>query len=366
MPSVVYSLPSHQTAVVARQRGQLAVIHDAPVAPVDPKMAIVKTAAVAINPADAKMLDYSIAPGAIHGYDFSGTIVALGEHTPAHLAVGDRVAGVVHGMNALQPNVGGFAEYVGAAAEFLFKIPDDMSFEDAATLGTGVGTAGLALFKELNVPGSLELPEQDGKKIKKIKSPPFILICGGSTATGTRAIELAKIAGLRPIATCSPKNFDLARSFGAEQVFDYHDEDCAEQIRSYTSKSLAYVLDCVSLAHTTQLCLAAIGRAGGRYLALEPYRDKLATRKTVKMSWIMMLTIFGRRVALDGVYGRDAQPEDYELGKTLFAQVQKLLDKGMIHTHPIQLMGGGWDSVVKGVDQIRNSEVSGYKLVYSV
>ena len=76
-------------------------------------MALVKTAAVAINPADAKMLDYSAAPGAIHGYDFAGTVVALGENVRAGLAVGDRVAGFVHGMNCLQPEIGAFAEYVG-------------------------------------------------------------------------------------------------------------------------------------------------------------------------------------------------------------------------------------------------------------
>lgn len=75
-------------------------------------MAIVKTAAVRIIPVDSKLLDYSAAPGSIHGYDFAGTIVALGKHAQAsaRLAVGDRVAGFVHGMNSLRPDVGAFAE----------------------------------------------------------------------------------------------------------------------------------------------------------------------------------------------------------------------------------------------------------------
>ncbi|KAK9419742.1 putative polyketide enoylreductase, partial [Seiridium unicorne] len=46
-----------------------------------PGIAIVKVAAVAINPSDAKFLDYSPAPGAVHGTDFSGTIVTLGDET---------------------------------------------------------------------------------------------------------------------------------------------------------------------------------------------------------------------------------------------------------------------------------------------
>ena len=106
MPSETptFSLPQHQTAIVARGPGKLAIQHNAPMPALAPDMAIVTTA-VAINPADAKMLDYSAAPGAIHGYDLAGTILALGADALAlgHLAVGDRVAGMVHGMNKLQP-----------------------------------------------------------------------------------------------------------------------------------------------------------------------------------------------------------------------------------------------------------------------
>lgn len=103
MSSNTIWLPHHQTAIVAQGPGKLAIQYDAPMPALSPDMAIVKTAAVAINPVDAKMLDYSAAAGAIHGYDFAGTIVALGSEALAHLAVGDSVAGMVHGMNALQP-----------------------------------------------------------------------------------------------------------------------------------------------------------------------------------------------------------------------------------------------------------------------
>src|SRR3954467_15266872 len=112
MPSVVTDLPVNQTAIVAVGPGKLAIKNDAPVPFLAPDMAIVKTAAVAINPADAKMLDYSAAPGAIHGYDFAGTIVVLGANARAGLAVRDRVEGFVHGMNCFQPEVGAFAEYI--------------------------------------------------------------------------------------------------------------------------------------------------------------------------------------------------------------------------------------------------------------
>jgi NADPH:quinone reductase-like Zn-dependent oxidoreductase len=162
-------------------------------------MAIVRTSTIAINPADAKMLDFSAAPGAIHGYDFAGTVVALGADALAsgRLAVGDRVAGFVHGMNSLKPDIGAFAQYVGAYADILLRIPKNMRSEDAATLGVGLGTAALGLFRELRVPASVKQLRQAAKRPVDHDSRPqagkFVLVVGGSTATGTRALQLLKL-----------------------------------------------------------------------------------------------------------------------------------------------------------------------------
>ncbi|KAL8668771.1 MAG: hypothetical protein Q9224_007777 [Gallowayella concinna] len=201
MPSgtPVSSIPSQQSAIVATGPGKLAIIHDAPVPALAPDMVLVKTTAVAINPADAKFLDYSPSPGAIHGADFAGTVVALGTDATAQstLKIGDRVAGAVHGMNNLQPDVGAFVEYVGACANLLLKIPDHMTFEEAAGLGTGLGTAVLCLFSELHLPVSID-QLRDGQSTKsevavQQHEREFVLVAGGSTATGTRAIQLLKL-----------------------------------------------------------------------------------------------------------------------------------------------------------------------------
>ena len=190
------SLPQRRTAVVAQGPGKLAVRHDVPMPVLAPDMVIVKTAAVAINPADAKMLDYSAAAGAIHGYDFAGTVVALGANATASgsFKVGDKVAGLVHGMNKLKPDTGAFAEYVGAYEDLLLKLPDHMSFEEGASLGTGVATATLGLFHELGVLTSLdELRNSTGTVDGASQGSKFVLVAGGSTATGTRALQLLKL-----------------------------------------------------------------------------------------------------------------------------------------------------------------------------
>lgn len=188
----LHALPKRQKAVVAQGAGQLAVVHDAPVPALQADMILVKVAAICLNPVDIKALDYSHAPGAIMGYDFAGTIVALGsdEEDSGYFAVGDRVAGVVQGMSKDQPDVGAFAEYVGALADLVLKLPDSISFENAAPLGLATATATYGLFKELGLSKALE--ELENGNGGGDKSGDFVLVAGGSTATGTRAIELLR------------------------------------------------------------------------------------------------------------------------------------------------------------------------------
>ncbi len=172
---------------MAESAGKLVLKHDLPIPPLAPDTVMVKVAALDINPSDAKFLDYSPAPGAVHGTEYAGTVTALGSDTKAlrGLAVGDRVAGMVHGMNMLVPEVGAFGEYIVATVHTLLKIPDSMRFEDAATLGLAVGTATFGLFSMLRVPTTLEQLADGGVDEENRE---FVLVAGGSTATDARAI----------------------------------------------------------------------------------------------------------------------------------------------------------------------------------
>lgn len=111
-----------------------------------------------------------------------------------------------------------------------------------------------------------------------------------------------------------------------------------------------------------------MGRAGGRYVSLEPFREAVSKTRalTIEPSWVMVLSIFGRKVALEGEYGREARPQDRIFGAEAFSAVQALLDRGLIDTHPVKAMPGGWQGVIGGVDIIRSQALSGQKLVYAV
>lgn len=175
-------------------------------------------------------------------------------------------------------------------------------------------------------------------------------------------------AGFRPIATSSPANFDLCLRYGAEKVFDYRSPTCATDIRAYTGNELEYAFDCIAEAETTQLCYGAMGRAGGRYVTLEPFRDSVVKVRslTIHPSWFMATQIFGEDIAMDGVYGRKANLEDRAFGTKAFLAFQSLLDRGLVNAHPVKSMPGGWDSVMRGVTSMRSAPPSGYKLAYKV
>ena len=111
-----------------------------------------------------------------------------------------------------------------------------------------------------------------------------------------------------------------------------------------------------------------MGRAGGRYVTVEPFREAITSSRplTIEPSWLLALTIFGRKVDVEGEYKRDASLEDRKFGAKLTADVQALLDQGKIDTHPRKVMTGGWNGVVDGVGIIREQAPSGQKLVYPV
>lgn len=372
MPSVVINpnenLPTTQTVIKQGPGGVLTVSKNAPLPLVDAGTVLIRPAAVGLNPTDYKMPSSFPTPGATAGCDFAGTVVAVGQGVTDWLA-GDRVLGAVHGSNPLGKTTGAFAEYVRADAEMVTRMPDNMSWEQAAALGAvGHGTVALALWMCLGLEGTSAAPlapgSDSGIEADEEEESNYVLVYGGSTATGTMAIQLLQLSGYKPVAVCSPRNFALARSFGAVAVFDYMSPMCGADIRAYTENSLWHVLDCISDEQSAQVCYAAMGRAGGRYVCLELQPpEALSSRKAVTSEFLMGYDMFGKQIALPGDYGREANEERHQAGRKWCVELGRLLAEGKIKSHPIKVLEGGWQSIIDGLELLRKGEVSGTKLV---
>ena len=189
MTTALEPLPDHQRAIIEDEAGQPVLADDVALPALLPKTLIVKTTAVAINPFDYKMPKNFPSAGATIGIDFVGKIVRIDAEATSlrpDLSIGDTVCGFIHGSNPAALDNGAFAEYVRAPAQLVYKVPTAMKVEEAATFGCALASMCLALWKCLDLPASPRQP-------LPAESPAYVLVYGGSTATGTMALQLLRL-----------------------------------------------------------------------------------------------------------------------------------------------------------------------------
>ena len=191
-----------------------------------------------------------------------------------------------------------------------------------------------------------------------MQEPTAILIYGASTATGTLAVQYAKLSGCEVIATASPHNFDLLRKLGANQIFDYKDPEVGTKIRKATDNKLKLVFDCVAEGSSFAICAAAIGANGGHVSVLLPVENFL--RDDVKTTFTLGYTALG-----ETYHEWPASQTDYEFTSKFFKSAQDLINSGKIKTHPAEIRGG-LEGVPQGLQDLKDGKVSGVKLVYKV
>lgn len=130
----------------------------------------------------------------IPGNAMAGEIVSVAADV-TDFQPGDRVFGIANGS---------YAEYSVAATNQLVKMPDHLSFEDAATIKGGADSAWKALFTE----GNLEKGQT-------------VLIHAAADGVGQYAVQLAKWKGATVIGTASTSNIEFIKELGVDQAIDY-------------------------------------------------------------------------------------------------------------------------------------------------
>src|SRR2546427_2094322 len=140
------------------------------------------------------------------GRDVSGVVEAVGTNV-TQFKPGDGVFGTCRGA---------YAEYACASESAFVMKPDNVTFEQAAS----VPIAGLTALQGLRDKGEI----QSGQKV---------LINGASGGVGTFAVQIAKALGAEVTGVCSTRNVDLVRSIGADHVIDYTREDFTRSGRRY-------------------------------------------------------------------------------------------------------------------------------------
>lgn len=176
---------------------------------------MVQIKAAGVNPVDTYIRsgNYSRQPSLpyIPGIDGSGQVVAVGASNRS-LKVGDRVYGG-------WPITGTYAELTLYEGQWVFPLPDTMTYEQGAGIFVPYSTAYRALFhKGMAQPGDT------------------VLIHGATGSVGLAAIQLAVAQGIKVIGTGgSPAGRELAQKQGADLVLDHYQSDYTEAILDATS-----------------------------------------------------------------------------------------------------------------------------------
>ncbi|RMZ80058.1 hypothetical protein DV738_g3096, partial [Chaetothyriales sp. CBS 135597] len=353
------TLPSTITAIISR--GHTATIEGSwPIhSPIPPTYILVKVHSIALNPTDWKHL-YIGAGGpdpTIVGCDYAGTVVQVGEGVTKAFSPGDRIAGCGHGSNLSKSWTGTFATYALVKGDLAFRIPDSQTFDQAATLPLGVATVGQGLFQ-----GALQL---------HLPYTEWLLIYGGSSATGSLGIQFAKAAGYRVVTTSSARNFDFVlKDRGADAVFDYNDPACAQKINQLTENKLRLAWDTISLPESAAIVSAALSTDPTldiRYGTILPVTlpEPQPNGRKVTQAMTFMYTIFNEPYTKFGA-DTPAVPENFEFAKKFVELTERLISEGKLKNHPEKVGPNGLLGALDGLKELQQGKVSGQKLVYHV
>lgn len=248
MKAVVFDQPGGPEVL------RLADVDDPPLRDSD---VLIQVAAAGVNRADLlqRMGFYPAPPGAsdILGLEIAGEVAAVGNSVET-VGVGDSVMSLVEG--------GGYAELCAAPAAQTMRVPPDMDVVQAG----GVPEAFITAHDNLFTRGRLEAGE-------------WVLIHGGAGGVGTAAVQLARYAGARVIATAgSEAKLNRSRELGAEHAINHTTEDFVAVVRDVTDGHGANViLDVMGAAYlernvnvlATDGRLVIIGLQGGTQAELD-------------------------------------------------------------------------------------------------
>ena len=243
-----------------------------------PGEVLVRLAVSGVNPTDWKVR--AGAPVAfdfqIPGHDGAGVIEAVGPGVDAD-RVGERVWLY---FAAFQRPWGTAAEYTVVPAAQAVPL-GDASFELGASLGIPAMTAYHCLFAD----GPIE-----GRPV---------LVAGGAGAVGHAAIELARWAGARVVATVSgPDKAELARAAGADAVVNYREEGAVDAIRSFAPDGVDRIVE-VALGPNLALDLAV----AAPHAVISTYAAAPGDEATVPVRDLMTANLVLRFVLLYQVPG---------------------------------------------------------------
>ena len=311
---------------------------------------LVRNRAIACNPVDWKIQEWSLFMSkypTVLGSDVAGEVVSVGPGV-THFVPGDRVTGYSGVYYNQDIDHGAWQTYTILPELSSCKLPSSLSFEQGAVFPMGMAAAAVALFHVLAVP----------REQYPVDSNEALIIWGAASSVGASAVQIARAFGWKILATASPQHHEWLRKLGVTELFDYHDPEVVAKIgQAVKDRGLVVrrALDPISIDSTLDLvpkALNAAGGLGGKIAILVPRPADKPEPESVEI----------------GLSAASRHATDLkELGRWFFNNwlEKNLADGSVIPVPEIQIVDGGVSAAQKAFDQLK-AGVSGKKLVVRV
>ncbi len=250
--------------------------------------------ALALYPAET-------ADARVFGDEVAGDVIAIGQGV-THLAVGGKVFGLA---------VFGLATHTLARAADVRKMPDNLSYEEAATLPVVFMTAWYAL-----------------NNVARMKAGETILVHAGAGGVGMAAIQIAHHLGAGVIASAgSPTKRALLKTLGVKHVIDSRRGDFAESVMELTNgRGVDVVLNALA-AEAIPMGLSCLAESG-RFLEIGKRDIYMNSRIPL---WGLRRNSSFHVIAMDAIFAGD---EDQT--RELMAEIAGLVEKGALTPLPFR------------------------------
>lgn len=265
-------------AAVYYENGPPSVLkyEDVPDAKVFPGGVLIRVEAIAIEGGDTlnRLQGALMSKPHVVGYQAAGEIVEVGEGV-TDLKVGQKVVTT----NAY----GSHAELRAVPARVAWPLPPGMDVKEGAVVPVPFGTADDCLFE-----------------FGRLKKGETVLIQAGASGVGVAAIQLAKRAGARVLATASSnERLEKLKPLGLDHGINYATEDVVQAVMKITGSGVDVVVDPVG--STLQTSIACLGYRGRISLVGQAGRNPMKVDVSSLMAGNRSLTgvFLGAEIATD-------------------------------------------------------------------
>ncbi|KAF8648428.1 hypothetical protein AX16_006291 [Volvariella volvacea WC 439] len=341
------SVPATQKALILDvPQGNFAV-QDTEVHTPNAGEVLVKVQSAALNPVDWKIHKkefFKLEYPAVLGTDVAGDVVKVGDGV-TRFKLGDKMALASSTSNRYT----GYQQYSVTEQHFAAKIPDNVSYDEAATIPVTITAAYLSFYDRLG----LTPPTPTHGGAGKYAGIPFVVI-GGSSSVGQLGIQLAKLSGFSPIITyASSKHDSFLKSLGATHVIDRTSvplTSLPSAVHAITGPSnTPYAFDAISAPETQQAGYDVLSKGGKLGIVL--YLDE--NLKQQEGSGKQILPVIGVK----------NYPEFTETLTDAYLFLEEWVRNGTIKPNRVEILPGGLKDIPDGLKRLENNQVSGVKLV---